>query len=89
MKPKLIALNILLVLAMGAIVWQARARWSETQSKRREKLSVKVKPLVPLNPMVVGLKAAAMVGGAAAFRLAEAVAPMPPLLELTLPVVTV
>jgi hypothetical protein len=45
LKPKLIALNILLVLAMGVIVWQARARWNEAQSKRRDNLSVKVKPL--------------------------------------------
>ncbi len=53
MKPKLIALNILLVLALVAIVWQARARWSEAQSKRRDNLSVRVKPLPtpPITPV--------------------------------------
>ena len=45
MKPKFIALNILLVLALGAIAWQARARWNEARTKRRDNLSVKVKPL--------------------------------------------
>jgi hypothetical protein len=45
LKPKLIALNILLVLALGAIVWQARNSWQQAQVKRRNNLSVKVKPL--------------------------------------------
>jgi hypothetical protein len=45
LKPKLIALNILLVLALGAIVWQARSSWQQAQMKRRDNLSVKVKPL--------------------------------------------
>jgi hypothetical protein len=53
LKPKLIALNILLVLALWTIVWQARARWNEAQSKRRDNLSVKVKPLPtpPITPV--------------------------------------
>lgn len=50
MKLKLIALNILLVLALGAIVWQARSSWRQAQTKRRDNLSVKVTPL-PAPPM--------------------------------------
>jgi hypothetical protein len=50
LKPKLIALNILLVLALGAIVWQARSSWQQAQTKRRDNLSVKVTPL-PAPPM--------------------------------------
>jgi hypothetical protein len=45
LKLKLIALNILLVLALGASVWQARNSWQQAQAKRRNNLSVKVKPL--------------------------------------------
>jgi hypothetical protein len=47
LKPKLIALNLVLVLALGAIVWQARVRWDEAQAKRRNNLSVKVTPIPP------------------------------------------
>ena len=47
MKPKFIALNVLLVLALGIIVWQARVRWDEAQAKRRSNLSVKVTPIPP------------------------------------------
>jgi len=47
LKPKLIALNMLLVLALGVIVWQARIRWDEAQAKRRSNLSVKVTPIPP------------------------------------------
>jgi len=47
LKPKLIALNLLLVLALGVIVWQARVRWDEAQAKRRNNLSVKVTPIPP------------------------------------------
>jgi hypothetical protein len=50
LKPKLIALNILLVVALGAIVWQARSSWQQAQMKRRDNLNVKVKPL-PAPPM--------------------------------------
>jgi hypothetical protein len=52
LKFKLVALNLLLVLALGAIVWQARVRWNEAQAKRRNNLSVKVTPLPapPLTP---------------------------------------
>jgi hypothetical protein len=52
LKPKLIALNLLLLIALGVIVWQARIRWDEAQAKRRNNLSVKVTPLPapPLTP---------------------------------------
>jgi hypothetical protein len=53
LKPKLIALNILLMVALGAIVWQARSSWQQAQMKRRDNLSVKVKPLSapPVTPV--------------------------------------
>jgi hypothetical protein len=52
LKLKFLAMNMLLVLALGAIVWQARFRWDEAQAKRRNNLSMKVKPLPtpPLTP---------------------------------------
>ena len=52
MKLKLIALNLALLLAIGAIAWQARVRWLATQVERRKDLSVTVKPvaLPPLKP---------------------------------------
>jgi hypothetical protein len=52
LKPKFIALNLLLALALGAIVWQARVRWNEAQVKRRNNLSVQVTPIAapPLTP---------------------------------------
>jgi hypothetical protein len=48
----MIALNILLVLAIAAIGWQARERWRQAQIQRREHLNVAVKPVVtlPLTP---------------------------------------
>ncbi len=50
MKLRLIALNILLVLALGAIAWQARSAWQQAQTTRRDNLNVKVKPF-PAPPM--------------------------------------
>jgi hypothetical protein len=47
LKLKLVAVNLLLLLALGAIVRQARLRWDDTQAKRRANLSVKVTPLPP------------------------------------------
>lgn len=47
MKPKLIALNLLLLLALGAIGWQARTNWQQAKIKREKNLVVKVKPLAP------------------------------------------
>jgi hypothetical protein len=43
----MLALTALLVVALGAILWQARARWNEGQVKRRNNLSVKVTPIAP------------------------------------------
>jgi hypothetical protein len=48
---------------------------------------VKLKADVPFGEMAVGLKAFAIDGGATTARLAEAVPPVPPSVELTLPVV--
>lgn len=47
MRPKLIVLNIVLVAALGAVVWQARNSWQGAQKARQETLNVKVKPLPP------------------------------------------
>jgi hypothetical protein len=45
LKPRIIALNLLLVVAMGAIVWQARVRWQAWQAQRQKTLNVVVKPV--------------------------------------------
>jgi hypothetical protein len=52
LKLKLVALNLLMLLALGAIVRQARVRWNDAQIKRRTNLNVKVTPLPapPLTP---------------------------------------
>jgi hypothetical protein len=52
LKPKLIVLNVALVLALGAIVWQARNQWHQAQVTRRNNLNVRVTPLPapPLTP---------------------------------------
>ncbi|MES1260607.1 MAG: hypothetical protein ABUS49_02640 [Acidobacteriota bacterium] len=42
MKPKLIALNLILALAVCATVWQARVRWLRAQAERRATLHVPV-----------------------------------------------
>lgn len=47
MKPKLIALNVVLAVALGAIVWQAWSGWKQAQTARRNSLGVKMKPLAP------------------------------------------
>jgi hypothetical protein len=47
LKPKLVALNLLLVLALGGIGWQARVRLHEARVKRRTNLGLKVTPLPP------------------------------------------
>ena len=46
MKPKLIALNLLLVAALGAIVWEGRARWQEARTERQASLDAVAKPAV-------------------------------------------
>jgi hypothetical protein len=50
LKFKFIALNTLLLIAILAIVWQARARWREAQLRREANLNVAVRP-VPLPPL--------------------------------------
>lgn len=44
MKPKLIAMNLLLVLAIGAIVWQGRVQLHQARASRRAILNAVVKP---------------------------------------------
>jgi hypothetical protein len=50
-------------------------------------VTVKVRVLVPFRAIVVGVKAFAITGGATTMRLAEAVPPVPPSVDVTAPVV--
>jgi hypothetical protein len=52
LKPKLIALNLLLLAALGAMGWQARVRWNEAKATREKNLHAQVKPVAapPLSP---------------------------------------
>jgi hypothetical protein len=52
MKTKLVALNLLLLIGVGAVVWQAKTRWDNAQLRRRAGLSAKVAPpgVAPLAP---------------------------------------
>jgi hypothetical protein len=52
LKPKFIALNLLLVVALVGIVWQARTRWNAAQTTREENLNVQVRsvPALALTP---------------------------------------
>jgi hypothetical protein len=52
LKPKLILLNVLLVVALGAIAWQARNQWDHAKANRRNNLNVRVTPAAapPLTP---------------------------------------
>jgi len=52
LKTKLILLNVLLVLALGAIAWQARNQWKHAKANRRDHLNVQVTPAAapPLTP---------------------------------------
>lgn len=47
MRPKLIALNGLLLCALAVVAWQARLRWEEAQTLRRTTVNVPVKVLPP------------------------------------------
>jgi hypothetical protein len=47
LKPKLVALNLILVALVGATVWEGRARWNEAQALRKSTLNVPVKPVPP------------------------------------------
>lgn len=50
MKAKLIALNLVLLLAIGAIVWQGRKQLHVARVKREQNLNAVVKPPVALPP---------------------------------------
>ncbi len=47
MKPKLIALNVSLIVAIAAIAWQARVRWDAAQAQRQNHLRAVIKPAAP------------------------------------------
>jgi hypothetical protein len=53
LRRKFVVLDILLLLALGAIAWQGRMRWNEVQLKRQNNLTVKVMllPESPLTPV--------------------------------------
>jgi hypothetical protein len=51
LKPRIILINVLLVAAIGASLWQGRARWNEAQTKRHSALEAKI-PGVGPPPMV-------------------------------------
>ncbi len=44
MKPKLIALNVLLLAALAMVAWEGRARWRNAQAERQASLNAKPKP---------------------------------------------
>jgi hypothetical protein len=44
LKPKLIALNVLLLAALAVIAWEGRARWKDAQAERQSSLNAKSKP---------------------------------------------
>ncbi len=48
MKSRLIALNLLLALAIGAIVWQGRVELHRARANRRQNLNAQAKPLPAL-----------------------------------------
>jgi hypothetical protein len=50
LKAKLIALNIVLVVALGAIVWQGRQQFRQARVKRQENIHAVSKPVVVSPP---------------------------------------
>ncbi|MEP6714311.1 MAG: hypothetical protein ABJC09_01980 [Terriglobia bacterium] len=52
MKPRLIALNLLLAVCLAGLLWQTRAQWRTAQNVRRTSLNVPVKPVAtpPITP---------------------------------------
>jgi hypothetical protein len=44
LKPKLIALNVLLLAALAVIAWEGRARWRDAQAERQANLNAKAAP---------------------------------------------
>jgi hypothetical protein len=51
LKWKLIALNLLLLAAIGAVLWQARVRVEDTRAERRASLGVRARPSAPPPPI--------------------------------------
>jgi hypothetical protein len=47
LKPKLVALNLILAAGVCATVWQARVRWQRAQAERRATLNVPVRTVKP------------------------------------------
>lgn len=47
MKPRLVALNVLLAAGVLAIGWQARVRWNDAQAARKANLNVPVRRVTP------------------------------------------
>lgn len=47
MKPRIILLNVLLVAAIGASVWEGRVRWNDAQALRRNALEAQIPHVVP------------------------------------------
>jgi hypothetical protein len=50
-KPKLIALNAGLIVALGLIAWQGHVRWVEAQAERHANLNVPIRHIVPPRPI--------------------------------------
>jgi hypothetical protein len=50
LKPRLIALNVLLIAALSLVAWEARVRWAEARQQRESTINVKVRP-VPVPPV--------------------------------------
>lgn len=46
MTTKFVALNLLLVAALGVVGWQAKTHWDEAQARRRASLGAKIAPAV-------------------------------------------
>ena len=44
MKPKFVALNLLLLLGIAGVTWQGKVRWDEAEARRRATFNVVVKP---------------------------------------------
>jgi hypothetical protein len=66
LKPKFIALNVLLLAALGAIAWEGRARRQETRAERQANLNV-----APQAPKVAAPAPVPAPGGARPVQYAE------------------
>jgi hypothetical protein len=47
LKPRLIALNLLLLAGIGTSLWLGRARWRDAEAQRRNALDVKISRVTP------------------------------------------